>query len=1008
MQKYITVKIILLISISIRVNGINVQQPDFETISIEDGLPHYTINDIFQDYENYIWIATNNGLAKYNSLKYTIYESLPYKSDSIAYSQRILTLYGDSQNRMWVGTNNSLCLYNKKTDSFKAYFLVNKNSKIVEKVPVKTIFEKNDSTFFIGTDGGGLYIFNPLKGTYSQYKKIVNIENDERSIRIYKITSDWKGNIWIATLSHGLLKYDSRSDVLIAINKENFNIKEIRAIIQLEEDKLLLGTYGDGLWDFEMKTQQFRKNKIFEEKFKKYLKRIFLFHISPDRNKLLIGTDGGGLFMLNRNQNKVSHFYHYGYNPYSIANNAVQSILIDEDNNVWLGHYKGGISFSSHRQPFYNIRHNPALQNTLSSNIVSCILKDKNNNTFVGTDGGGLNIILPNGEITNQLTGDNQIINQLKAQSILALYEDKGSNIIIGTYLDGVFKLDTKTKKVTQLLNSTSTKPQINNDDIRCFYEDRENRLWIGTNGGGVNIYNPESNTVKILQRNQLDLKGSLSLDWIRCIEEDSYGFIWIGTAYGLNKYDPVHETFTKYFYHPKDTFSLSNNFIYSIFEDSKKNLWIGTSHGLNKYIRTSDSFKNYTISQGLTDNVTYNITEDGTGHLWISTSNGISRMNPAKETFYNYDSSDGLLSDAFINGAIFQSEDSIIYLGSVAGLTYFKPSEIKNEIMDSPLLITDFRIHNRTIPIGKKINDHVILPQHISYTHEIELTHKENFISFEFTVLNYSKTGKVQYAYRLDNFDKKWNTPERQQNWASYTDLKPGEYTFRVRTTNLKENKEKAINITIKPSFWQSIWFKLLLVAAMFTIIYYWNHIRILKIKKQKVFIEKKRIEEKLKYEKEQTLLKTQNLRYEMENKNAQLTSTTLLISHKSDIMKKVKSTLTNYSLQVNSKVPEDVFSKVIEIIDNEFKVEEDWQRFEEHFNHIHKNFFIKLKDAGYQLSPTYLKLCAYLKMNMTSKEIASLMNISVRGVEKARSRLREKLKLSRGENLSTFISNF
>jgi ligand-binding sensor domain-containing protein len=977
---------------------------EFQNLSVSDGLPHSTVNSILQDHIGYIWISTNDGLARFNSHKFTVYKQDPKDSTSIATNQ-VYTLFEDRQNTLWVGTKVSLERYNREKDQFKSYCFVNVNKNFSEKVPVIDIFQYSDSLYLIGTDGGGLYSFNPYENKYQQYKTIKN--DTVTATRISQICQDKEKNIWLTSLDAGVLKFDIKTGLLSRIGLEELHNTETRSIIEYKENKLLIGTYGKGLWTYDTEKKHMAKCDLSKGKYASAVKRIFSLRQHPVTGDIFIGSDGGGMIKYNPENKRVDHYLHFGYNPFSINNDLIRTIFVNKNNNLWIGHYKGGISFSAKKKPFHNVRNNPALNNTLSNNLVSAILKDSKGNIWLGTDGGGLNILKKDGTITNSITGKNPIVEQLPSKSIISLYKDRSHDIWIGTYLDGVYRYSAKTGLVTKFGSTKSSVHKLNNDDIRCFYEDRKGRMWIGTNGGGINIYDPRDESITVIKRDEKHLGNSLSLDWIRCIIEDSYGFIWIGTAYGLNKYDPINKKFTKYLYDENDTSSISNSFIFTIFEDAQKCLWIGTSSGLNKYNRNKDEFISFTTEDGLPDNIIYGIEEDTEKCLWISTNNGLSKFNTSEKQFSNFDIDDGLLSNSFINGAIFRTNNNIIYLGSVNGLTYFNPSEITPTIDDAPLVITGFKIFNKPVPIGKKIQDRVILENHISKTDHITVSYKENVLSFEYTALNYDNPNKIKYAYRLENFDKNWNFNEGPNNSATYTGLNPGDYVFRVKTTNLVNNKETSLNITVTPLFYQTIWFKLLIILIIGSLIYYLNHNRILKIKNQKAILENKLLEDQFLHEKEQINLRNEKLKSEMNFKNAQLTSYTLLITHKNDIMKEIKNKLTTFAPSIQKNGSGDKIKELIDAIDKEFKVEKDWERFEEHFNQIHKDFFTRLKREYPDLSSTYLKLGAYLKMNLSSKEIASLMNISVRGVEKARSRLRKKLELPQSKDLNSFISS-
>jgi ligand-binding sensor domain-containing protein len=981
---------------------------EFRNITVKDGLPHGSVNFILQDYIGYIWMATDGGLAKFDSHKYTIYRQNPKDSTSISANQ-ILTICEDNKKNLWIGTKVSLERYNRQLNNFTSFFFVNVHEDVVERVPILDIMQYSDSLFIIGTDGGGIYLFNPFENKYIQYKENPRGHDPLSVYRVSRIQADKIGNIWLATLDAGLVKFDIHSGSFTKIKQKDFLVNEVRSIMLINDNQMLVGTYGDGLWIFNIITGELKKSLISQNKeYEKDLARIFSLYFDNFSGHVLVGTDGGGLIEYDPSNNKVFHYKHQGYNPYSISNNVIKTIFIDAESNLWTGHFFAGISFSAKRNPFHNIRYNPALENSLSNSLVTCFLRDENNNIWVGTDGGGLNILNKSGAIQNSNPPNNKIISQIPSKSILALYKAGDNRIWIGTYLDGIYIYSPKTHSIEKFGSTHSARHKLNNDDIRCFFEDRNGCMWIGTNGGGIDLYDPRTDSITYIKRDDKNVANSLTLDWIRCIISDSYGFIWVGTAYGLNVYDPVNKSFTRLLHNSQDSASLSDDFIYSIFEDSHKNIWVGTSFGLDKFNRAGNNFISYTTDNGLPDNIIYGIDEDIEGNLWAITNNGLSKFNTRENFFSNFDADDGLLSNSFINGAIYKTSDNIFYLGSINGMTFFNPSEINYKISEATLVITDFKIFNQSVKIGKSYNGKIILPQTITNTEKIVISYKENVISFDFAALNYGNPSKIKYAYYLQNFDKGWISDVNKLYSATYTDLRPGEYIFRVKTLNLAKNIEKSIKIIVTPPFYQTIWFKILAILLIAGIIYYWYHNRILKIQNQKDALERKMKEDSLKYEKEQVNLRNEHLRSEMSLKNSQLTSYTLMITHKNDIMKEVKNKLTAFASNLRSNATDSEIEDLISAIDKEFKVEEDWERFEVHFNQIHKDFLIRLKEKYPELSSTNIKLIAYLKMNLSSKEIASLMNISIRGVEKSRSRLRKKLNLAEEENLIYFISNF
>ena len=322
----------------------------------------------------------------------------------------------------------------------------------------------------IGTDGGGVYLFNPYKNKYTQYKSNSKGHESLSIRRVSKIIVDKIGNIWLATLDAGFVKFDIRTGVFTKIRQNDFLENEIRSIMLLNDNQLLIGTYGDGLWVYNIFTGELKKSPLSQDnKYAKDLVRIFSLYFDSYSGHVLVGTDGGGLIEYDPHDNMVYHYQHQGYNPYSISNNVIKTIFIDTENNLWTGHFLAGISFSAKRNPFHNIRYNPALENSLSNSLVACILRDDDDNIWVGTDGGGLNIFNKNGTIQNSITRNNAIINQIPSKSILALHKAGDDRIWIGTYLDGIYIYSRRTGKVEKFGSTHSGRHKLTNDDIRCF-----------------------------------------------------------------------------------------------------------------------------------------------------------------------------------------------------------------------------------------------------------------------------------------------------------------------------------------------------------------------------------------------------------------------------------------------------------------------------------------------------------------------------------------------------------
>ncbi|MFM7428364.1 MAG: two-component regulator propeller domain-containing protein [Flammeovirgaceae bacterium] len=275
----------------------------------------------------------------------------------------------------------------------------------------------------------------------------------------------------------------------------------------------------------------------------------------------------------------------------------------------------------------------------------------------------------------------------------------------------------------------------LSNNSVRTIYQDHAGSLWIGTSGGGLNKFDL---TTKAFEHFTTDANNanSLSGNFIYSIYEDRSGSLWVGTdGGGLNKFDPTTKSFERFTNDPKKPTSLSNNLVLSIYQDRMGSLWIGTINGLNKLDAASKSFTVYTMKDGLPNDCVYGIVEDTHGNLWLSTNKGLCKFNPKTLVFRNYDISDGLQGNEFNSGTYHKGQDGKFYFGGNNGFNAFFPDSIKDNPYLPPIVITAFKIFDKSANYG-------LTP------HDIVLSYDQNFFSFEFSALNFILPEKNQYAY--------------------------------------------------------------------------------------------------------------------------------------------------------------------------------------------------------------------------------------------------------------------
>lgn len=536
--------------------------------------------------------------------------------------------------------------------------------------------------------------------------------------------------------------------------------------------------------------------------------------------------------------NSFQNYRHDEVDKESLSSNSIHSLYKDSFGNIWLGTWNSGLNFMNYDKRVFRHYRRTSSTGSLSSNHVLCIYEDSKKNFWIGTDGGGLNLF-------NRKSGtffyyQHQINNpqSLGGNYVLSVCEDDNENIWIGTFGDGISIYHKEKNLWKHLKYEAGNNKTINSNYIWKLMKDSDGFIWIGMCPGGVNRYDPRTETFEYFVHDKHDPE-SLSHDHIHSIFEDSRGNIWIGTnGGGLNLFDKRKNKFV-HFKHDEKRNSISHNSIGNIYEDSLGNLWIGTDAGLNYFNTKTKEFMVYGANQGLSTGFIYGILEDRQNNLWISTNEGLIRFSPGKNIIRRFTVADGIQSNTFNRHAYFEDQNGIMYFGGSNGFTVFDPDVIRNEDLSAPLVFTDFQIFNKSVPLNTPDSK---LQSSITYTKEIVLSYKESVFLFEFATLNYAAPGKNFYAYKMEGFDKDWHYVGNKRS-ATYTNLNPGNYTFRVRAyghDNVWDSSEASIKLTITPPFWKTWWFKMLGLLSITGAVFMFVHSRINAIKKQKDEMEK------------------------------------------------------------------------------------------------------------------------------------------------------------------------
>lgn len=815
--------------VSAQPNGIK-----FSHLTTADGLSQSSVRCILKDRFGFIWFGTRDGLNRYDGYTFKVYRK-DQKDPSSLPSNHILSLYEDKGGSLWVGTiTGGISRYDRNTDSFTSYTHHSKNNASLSNPAVLTSLEDNDGNFWIGTYRN----LNLLDRKTGRVKRM-NLSPVISNASIFELYEDKKKNLWIAT-GQGLFKYHHKSKNLQVYQHDpkdpgSISSNNVETIFEGADGYLWIGTESQGLNRLDRKTGKFKRYLLQTGAHQSTNDNYISTIIDAGNGNLWLGTENGLVYF----ETKKEKFHKYVMDKgdeFSLSNNSIASLHLDNQGILWVGTYSGGINkYVGSINYFDHIRSHYAAPNSLSADVVTSFAEDVKGNLWIGTDGAGLNFVRKGTEkhVNLKSTG---LKTDLASDLIMSLvYSKRNKKLWIGTYGAGLNQYDPQTHKF-KLYKEGIGNDHLSGNTIYALLEDRAGNIWAGTNGNGINVIDHKTGLVGkfLYEKNN---PNSLSNDFIQSLYEDPSGNIWVGTYFGgLSVYHPPTGKFSRY---DQNNSNLQSDIIVSISGDKQGRTWVGTSGGgLALFIPKKNDFKIFTQKDGLPNNVINGILQDPKGFLWISTNNGVSRMDPEKLTFRNFTVDHGLQGLEFLARSAMIGQDSLMYFGGNKGYNRFNPQQPLKAEIPSGVILTNFMLFNKNVTQGPGS----IIKQEISQTRSITLPYNQTVLSFEFSSLNYTVPVKNSYAYMLEGFDKTWNYVGNRRT-ATYTNLDPGDYIFKVKAANadgIWDGPIKNVKLIITPPYWGTWWFRILAVFSITGSIYYYYRSRLNNIRRQKERLEK------------------------------------------------------------------------------------------------------------------------------------------------------------------------
>lgn len=811
----------------------------FEHLSLKDGLSQSTVHTIIQDHQGFIWFGTEDGLNRYDGNEFRIFRHDTEDNSSLS-SNKIQVLYEDRHGILWVGTDRGLNRFNRESEVFFRYEKKTGNpespkdgdanlndTNFLNDDYIVCLYQDKDGVIWIGTRYGGVSLLDPVRKGFTHYNS--SNQSGLKSDAVQEICQDKSGVIWLGTQKDGLARFDRKSKTFSYFQKSNNMPHSIcsNKITDLYEDRsgnFWIGT-KNGLNRMDRTTRKFTHFKH-EPGRPESLSHDYIYNIYEDRDgQLWFGTYAAGLNRWNPLDEDFTRIRHRAGDPESLSNDYIHAIYQDRGGVFWIGTDSGINKWAPGKKKFACWR--PGSGNSDSNNYIAAsrdvwsIYKDKQGDVWFGTTN-GLHRWNRNTDKHKVYRHDPQDPDTISHDRVMAIHKDSDGFFWFGTYANGLNRFDPRTGKFQRFLHLNGDVSELSEPRVYSICEDKNGQLWFGTHNG-LNRLDKKTDRFSRWQHDP-DKRDSLSDNSVFHLHEDRRGVLWIATGNGLNRWNPEYGNFTSWKRTSGNPGSLSDDYISYIYEDKAGNLWIGTTGGLNLFDREKGTFSHFTSKNGLPSDTVYGILEDENGCLWLSSTGGIARFDPLQKTFRVFDTADGIQSNEFHGSSCCRGSDGEMFFGGINGFNYFYPYNIKDNPNEPIIVITDFQLLNKTVPIGPAGNG--ILEKSVTQTTRIVLSHEDYYFSFRFAALDYYAPEKNQYEYKMENFDTDWIKTTAKQRFAPFTKLLPGDYVFRVRGSNndgLWNEKGAAIRITITPPYWQTWWFRGLIILAFIFVLFAW-----------------------------------------------------------------------------------------------------------------------------------------------------------------------------------------
>ena len=777
------------------------QTPEFFTT--QQGLSSSKVSCITKDDRGFIWIGTEDGLNKYDGYSFTVYKMNNNDSTSLS-SNQILALFSDSRQCLWIGTSKGLQYYDPTTDSFVNAVLSQPDH--VLRNQCNYIFEDSKGNLWFSISGVGALMYSPVTNESNLFTPSGTRDDTSIcSIYIRCMEEDKQGNIWFGSQDRGISIFNPDTKKFRQYNTENSALPSnvVFDMRCLDNGDIFLATIGSGVGFYRNEEDKFvftyGKNTD-PDNSDNNISSFCVFHAS--NGSLLAGTEGQGVKEVDPVTGALRDFPVFHEQRHAVGDSKIHFLFEDKYDNLWVGLHNNGICLFRRNltglRTFRKIYDEP---NSLSFGHVLSITTDAIGNIWFATDGGGLNRYhQPTGRYYHY-RHDAKQPHSLSDDAVVSVFCDSKGRIWAGTYTGGLCRYVPSSDQFIIYRNDPAKENSIPCNFVNTIVEDSKGQLWLGTNEGGLSCFNPESGQFR---NYSAEKNEGLVSNCIKIIFIDRNGMLWLGSYFGLSCLDLQTGKFVNY----SDDPAINNSAVSAINEDDKGQLWVGGSNGLVLFDSKEKSFvRRYPYGDSF-NTVVNGIIPSGE-QLWLSTNKEIVCYIPANENVHWFSQSIELAHE-FMPTSYYKSPEGEIFFGANEGCYSFFSWYIQMKIYTPKVYLTKLKIFDKQVMPNKPFDGKVILTEDMSYTKKIVLRHTQKSFTLEFTAPDSPFPSSTIFACRMDGFDKDWVVYDNGQRSVTYTNFKPGVYTFRVQASNTPgvwSGVDTQLTIEVLTPAWASWW---------------------------------------------------------------------------------------------------------------------------------------------------------------------------------------------------------